>query len=140
MRNILLLAAIALISINSQSFGQISSDDHAISVLNNAQQEMVICVAYYKTVSICIANRGDHKTSQTYTKMAENLLVYSAVIAIEIGLSQDAVISRNKIASEHMYNLMKGQCINISSAISRYGTSCPELSKDPLKSIAPYLQ
>ena len=140
MKNVLLLATTALMCINSQSFAQQASGDPIISALNNTQHEMTICVAYYKTVSICMDNIGDKKASQVYTKAAENLLTYSVIIAMEIGLSEDAVISRRKMASEDMYNLMKGQCINISSAMRRYGTSCPELSKDPLKSIAPYLR
>ena len=124
-----------MISIGSKSFAQTPSDGDLITKLNNIHEEMVTCVAFYKTVSICMDNIGDHETSQAYTKAAENLLENSIIIGLKIGLSQDAIISRNKLASNYMYNLMEGKCINISSALSRYVNSCPELAKNPLKSI-----
>jgi hypothetical protein len=99
------------------------------TAMNNVQQEMVECTSYYYTFSTCIGN-SDKKTMDGMRGIADQFLERSAQVAGAIGMTTDAVASRLKMAQQDQFNLIKKDCVNISSLISRYQDRCELIWRD----------
>lgn len=121
--HIVLLTIICVIS-SSYSYG-ISQKE--INMLNNIQNDYTDCAAYYHISSQCFLEKKD-KTLQNDLKNSATIAMYTAMeIGAYIGMTEDAIKSRLEMSSETMNDLIKSNCINISSLLKRYTKNCKSI-------------
>src|SRR5262249_50424484 len=100
---------------------------------NNVHHDMTTCVAYFRVVSMCNGISQHAETAANYKSVADQLLDQAIVLGREVRLSDDAQLSRIKLAAKDMMRLIEGSCANISSLLRRYMDKCTAVFNDPLK-------
>jgi hypothetical protein len=99
------------------------AEEKTTYTLNNLQMEMTVCAAYYSQMKACIGaqneslNVSTQKTVDLPTKQLFN-------VGKNIGVSQDAMLSRLQMAQDEQTKLLKGDCINIASLFARHADRC----------------
>jgi hypothetical protein len=134
------IAASAWILLACPAIGQQSADPLR-SLMSNVHQDMITCVAYFRVVSNCVANTPQRaELAAKYGKVADDLLDKAFLLGRETKISDDAQISRMKLAVNDMMGLMQRDCTNISSLLSRYMDRCTAVANDPLKPLMDAVQ
>jgi hypothetical protein len=116
------MAVVCLLSgISANALAQGDQAQRHKNALNNVQHEMTACAVYFNIYAACLAHsKYDGKTVDGMQKIASEFIDRGGSLAKEIGLTPDAVASRYKMAEQDEFNLIKNDCVNISSLISRY--------------------
>ena len=122
------LTLVAMLCLQS-SLSSAQSQAEVIDALNNLQHEMSSCIAYNTIVASCIKST-DPRTAQNYDDAAEHLLILSNKIGRTIGMTQDAMSSRMTLEWRKMDDLIKHDCVNISSLTSRHAFRCKQVTED----------
>jgi hypothetical protein len=131
---LMMVLLIGLMGWTSPAFSQITSNHELRRLMNNVHQDMTSCIAYFKIVEQCLAqNPKFSETAVGYRKAANDLLGKSSLLGKEVGLSDDAMQSRLKLAASDMMQLLQNDCVNISSLLERHSDRCTALALDPLK-------
>lgn len=131
---LLLVVLIGLMGWGRSASSQITSADDLRRLLNNAHQDMTDCIAYFKITAQCLAQTPKFSQSAVgYGQAADALLEKSFILGKEVGLSDDAMQSRLKLAVDDMMGLLQSNCVNISSLLSRHSERCIAVARDPLK-------
>jgi hypothetical protein len=101
------------------------------NALNNVNQEMMECAAYYYISAACFAvSNRDAKTIEQMKQISDDFLERGIRVANEIGLTADAQLSRFKMANQEQMKLLNGSCVNFSSLMSRYLDRCERVYND----------
>ena len=124
-----ILALVVLLPVPSAALAQGDQAQRLQNAMNNVQQEMMECAAYYITVGTCIGKQ-DAKTAEGLQKIGGDFIERGGMLAKEIGMTEDAVASRFKMAHQDQLNLIKKDCVNISSLMSRYQDRCELIWRD----------
>ena len=88
--------------------------------LNNAQAEMIQCAAYFDVVAACLAvSNKEPSTIEAYQRHSQELMLNGHKLSELTGITDDAMMSRYKIAHQDHMTLLRSSCVNISSLYSR---------------------
>lgn len=134
------VVATILVALN---VGVAHSDDKLVAretyAMNNLQHEMTTCANYFLLLERCVSNTpGTGDTGKRYGEQA-NLTIEKALrIGEAIGMTSDAMKSRMKADGDEIMRLIEGNCVNISSAMSRYMGRCETVATKPKQIIDEY--
>lgn len=110
--------------------------------LSNLQHQFTTCVAYFTTAKMCILGRkqdGDASALKVVQGAIDSVIELQLKTGEAINMTQDAVVSRTALELKEMADLMKGNCVNLSSLIARHGDRCREVIADPSKALDGYV-
>lgn len=99
--------------------------------MNNLHETLTDCATFYSIGAMCVGS-SDPALHQRMVKAQGNVEEMAALIGEGLGMSQDAMLSRVKLRSSAMLNLMENKCINFGSIIRRYAAMCKAASEDPV--------
>lgn len=119
------------------------SDDQVVEretyALNNLQQEMTTCANYFLLMERCVANTpGTGDTGKQYGGLANTTIMGAMEIGKAIGMTDDAMKSRMKFEGDAIMALIEGNCVNISSVMSRHMSRCESVVNQPKQIIEEY--
>jgi hypothetical protein len=90
------------------------------NAMNNAQEEMIQCAAYFNIVAVCLAvSNKPASTINGYRQQSGLLLEKSIRLSEFTGITVDAIKSRFEMANKDDMTLLRSSCVNISSLLSR---------------------
>ena len=117
-----MLVALAVCFVGAQSAA--GQDDAKLrNAMNNAQEEMIQCAAYFNIVAVCLAvSNKPASTINGYRQQSGLLLEKSIRLSEFTGITVDAMKSRFEMANKDDMTLLRSSCVNISSLLSRYGS------------------
>jgi hypothetical protein len=100
---------------------------------------MTVCANYFLLLERCVTNTpGTGDTGKKYGELFNNTIMGAMQIGETIGMSADAMKSRMKFEGDAMMKLINGNCVNISSAMSRYMNRCELVVSKPKQIIEEY--
>lgn len=135
------IAVAALVFPLSAMAQERSMSDAEMRGFNNYHNELMTCANYFMLVQRCVSNTPGAKPEVVagYSKAADELIGRSFVIGKMIGMTQDAQMSRMKMEGEAMMALVNNDCVNISSAMTRYLDRCELTFNDTEKVLSEHL-
>ena len=117
------------------AFARDEISDRERQALNNTQHEMTTCAAFYGLMKQCIVHRArpseDGKIIQNADAAIERLVNDAREIGSSLGTTEDAMYSRMVNDMTTMKDLVKNDCINISSLLRRYANRCEQVVENP---------
>lgn len=123
--------------------GVAHSDDNLMAresyAVNNLQHEMTTCANYFLLLERCVSNTpGTGDTGKRYGEQANLTIEMALRIGETIGMTSDAMKARMKAEGDEIMKLIEGNCVNISSAMSRYLSRCETVVTKPKQIIEEY--
>ena len=110
-----MLVALAVCFVGAQSAA--GQDDAKLrNAMNNAQEEMIQCAAYFNMVAV---SNKPASTINGYRQQSGLLLEKSIRLSEFTGITVDAMKSRFEMANKDDMTLLRSSCVNISSLLSR---------------------
>lgn len=107
--------------------------------MNNLQAEMTTCANYFLLMERCVTNTpGTGDTGRKYGDLANNTIMGAMQIGETIGMTSDAMKSRMKAEGDALMKMVDGNCVNISSAMSRHMNRCEVVVSKPKEIIEEY--
>ena len=83
--------------------------------MNNAQEEMIQCAAYFNIVAVCLAvSNKPASTINGYRQQSGLLLEKSIRLSEFTGITVDAMKSRFEMANKDDMTLLRSSCVNFS--------------------------
>jgi len=133
LRQILGLAAVGCIML-AWPAPTVGQQSEALRRLRHSiHQDMTTCIAFFRLVGQCLANKPQYaKSVAVYAKATDELLYKSILLGKQIGISEDDAKSRLAAAADEMMLFINNDCTNISSLLSRYLDKCTAVARDPL--------
>ena len=116
-----------------------SSAQNETRALSNLHQEMTTCIAFYMTMQQCVGKERDPNLYAGAQQTIERLGELSIRTARTLDLSEDAMASRLKMAIADHMKLIKENCVNVSSLLSRYGERCRAVAERPIDILNDYM-
>ena len=111
------------------------------NAVNNAQAEMIQCAAYFNVVAVCLAvSNKKPSTIEGYQRHSDELLSRSLKLSKITGITDDAMKSRYDIANKDHIALLRSDCVNISSLLSRYMDRCEFVANNFKGLVEEYMQ
>ena len=90
------------------------------NAVNNAQGEMIQCAAHFNVVAACLAVSNKKLSAiDGYRRHSDELLSRSLKLSEITGITVDAMKSRYDMANKDHMTLLRSDCINFSSLVSR---------------------
>ena len=134
------LAALVVCFIGAES--AVGQDAEKLrTAVNNAQGEMIQCVAYFNVVAACMAvSNKAVSTIDAYRKHSDGLLSKSLKLSEITGITDDAMKSRFDMANKEHMALLRSSCVNISSLLSRYRDRCEFVATNFRGLVEEYMQ
>lgn len=108
--------------------------------LSNLQMEYSVCVAYYLKLIKCSPKETEEESTRQLTPTIRNFIDMSTKIAASIKMTNDAAVSRIKMADEEQTRVIKNSCTNFSSLYSLHGQRCKLLGEDADAILDEYLK
>jgi hypothetical protein len=99
-----------------------------IEALNNVQMELSVCIAYFNFAMQC-APEAMKDEVKAFEPTIESMSDFAHKIGTSIGMTQDAMIARLKLATEEQATIIAGKCVNFSSLITRHAARCKLLGE-----------
>jgi hypothetical protein len=99
-----------------------------INALNNVQMELSMCIAYFNFAMQCAPDEMKDEV-KAFEPTIESMSNFAHKIGSSIGMTQDGMVSRLKIAAEEESKIIGGTCVNFSSLITRYSARCKQLGE-----------
>jgi hypothetical protein len=84
----------------------------------NIHQDMTTCIAA--------------KTAATYAKARDDLLYKSILLGKQLGIPDEEAKFRLGAATDEMMQLIKSDCVNLASLLSKHLDKCTAVAADPL--------
>jgi hypothetical protein len=129
---------VGALSLSARSSAQDDAEREKYA-LSNLQSELTTCGAFYLAAEQCLRNTpGQQETADVYRGAANAMLQNAIAMGRSIGMTEDAIVSRFKLLSDDMMNLMQRNCSNIDSLTSRHQERCQAVYKDPQSIAAEY--
>ena len=98
---------------------------------NNFHHEMVNCIAYYSIVTEGLRQRGDETTASQYRQLIETLFGRVFAVGKKIGMKDDAVQARIRMASKQQIQEIDKNFVNISILLEKYAYQCKTVMENP---------
>lgn len=121
--------SLAVVSALASSALAQSDAEKATRAMNNLQQEMTICIAFYAIGKVCV-EPTDADLAAKFDAVGEVLLQGAFEVGTAISMTQDAMLSRLTLEQKEMQALIANNCVNISSLINRYADRCHRLVEE----------
>jgi hypothetical protein len=134
-------ATIAFLLISGSAFAQSEElSERAVTAWNNVQQEITYCAAFWQIFRACAPAAAKADEVQQAERVAKYFSDLAFVIGTKIGMTQDAMMSRLKMAMEDQSKLTEGKiCVNFSSLAVRYTARCKVLGDHPEAAFRDYM-
>lgn len=124
--------ALLLLLISGSALAQDNRySDKEVTAWNNVQYEITQCAAFWQLLRACMPEDAKPEQVQQAKKVTEHFSELAITIGKEIGMTQDAMISRLKMALEDQSKLTQGKCLNFSSLAERHLARCKALGEHP---------
>jgi hypothetical protein len=107
------------------------ADQAQLRAMNAEQGRLSTCVAYFQVAKTCLGNQ-DSVVSSNLEEHAKYMFMVSHTFGAQIGMSEDAMLSRLRLEHTEMMELMKSSCLNISSLLQRHAGECGKIIKSYL--------
>jgi hypothetical protein len=101
-----------------------------IEALSNVHMEYSVCIAYYLKFISCSPKEMEAEATQQLTPTIRNFFNMSTKIAATIKMTDDAAVSRIKMADEEQTRVIKNSCTNFSSLYPLHGQRCKLLGEN----------
>lgn len=88
------------------------------------QMEATVCIAYYHVVKKCTPEGRKAELEARTDKSIAAAQKVAFEIGYRLGMTEDAQLSRLKMAFEDAKTLLKDDCVNIASLYVRHGKRC----------------
>lgn len=98
---------------------------------NEISSEMSQCAAYYAIGTYCVGESLEATSKRNIDAAMLAANNYAILFGKEASLSNQALLSRNKMFPKSLLNEMDGNCVNIAVLLSKYGESCRLLIEHP---------
>jgi hypothetical protein len=99
----------------------------------NIHQDMTTCIAFFRIVSKCLAKNSQYaKTAATYAKARDDLLYRSILLGKQLGISDEEAKSRLGAATDALTELIKNDCVNLTTLLGSHLDKCTAVATDPL--------
>ena len=111
--------------------------------LNNTQHEMTTCAAFSSIMTQCTMNRRRPEEEAQYQELVaarDQALKDATSLGLEIGMTPDALSSRFGIEVKTMQDLIKKDCVNVSSLLSRFAMRCKQVFDNPASILEEYMR
>lgn len=130
-----LLAALLAIALAIPCAGRaqdLSPADQAhLRAMNTEQDRLSTCVAFLQVSKTCVGNQ-DPAMSSALEENAKYMFMVSHEFGAQIGMSEDAMLSRLRLKHTEMVELMQSSCLNISSLLQRHAAECGKIIRSYL--------
>lgn len=130
-RIVLLFAALALPA---------QAQDAKKAALDLVQAELSVCMAYYTFARGCAIEKSDINSATAATAAADKLRRFAFQVGQSLGMDNDAMLARQKIAIEQQQKMLEGNCDNIVKLDEAYGLRCKTLIDNPQGVLDLYLK
>ena len=108
-----------------------AADQAQLRAMNAEQGRLSTCVAYFQVAKTCLGNQ-DPVMSSNLEEHAKYMFMVSHTFGAQIGMSEDAMLSRLRLEHTEMMELMQSSCLNISSLLQRHSVECGKIIKSYL--------
>jgi hypothetical protein len=103
------------------------------------QEELTSCTAFWHFSKTC----APENASEDELKRADQIIMHFTDLALsvgsKIGMSQDAMLSRFKMAIENQAAITGGKCVNYASLMQRYLARCKSIAENPQAAFREYM-
>jgi hypothetical protein len=104
----------------------------------NIHQDMTTCIAFFRIVNRCLAKNSQYaKTAATYAKARDDLLYKSILLGAQLGISEEEAKFRLGMATDEMMQLIKSNCVNLTSLLGKHLEKCTAVAADPFNPLKP---
>jgi hypothetical protein len=126
-------AMIAFLLISGSALARSTKlSEREVTAWNNVQQEITYCAAFWQIFRACAPDGTKAEEVQQAERVAKYFSDLAFVIGTKIGMTQDAMVSRLKMAMEDQSKLTEGKiCVNFSSLAVGYTARCKVLGDHP---------
>ena len=132
-----IVAVLVLGSVAHAQEGRFSQRE--ITAWSSVQEELTACTAVWHFAKTC----APENASEDELKRADEIITHFTDLALSvgsnIGMSQDAMLSRFKMAVENQARITGGKCINNASLMARYLTRCKLIAENPQAAFREYM-
>jgi hypothetical protein len=101
---------------------------------NELSSEMIECGQYFLVSWGCfkgVPNPAAEATANDYRAASDRISQLALQVGKSIGLTEQAVASRMRLANQGLNKAINGNCVNISILLERYATFCKTLARHP---------
>jgi hypothetical protein len=83
------------------------------NAMNNEQQDAMECAAYYMDFAVCLAVSDKQKSFDEMRTISDQFFDPGIKLGQAIGMTEDAMVSRFKMAQQDQLILLNSSCVNI---------------------------
>lgn len=132
--------AAAFAMATSVAFAQDANrSDKEITAWNNVQEELTGCTAVWHFAKTCAPENATEDELRRVDHIITQFTGLALSIGSNIGMSQDAMLSRFKMAIEDQAAMTEGKCINFPSLMARHMTRCKSIAENPQAAFREYM-
>ena len=95
--------------------------------------------AYFQFAKTCAPEFAKQDELQQVDRIINHFNGLAVVMGKTIGMTQDAMIARLKLALEAQAKLTEGKCVNFASLLTRYADHCKVLGENPEAVVRDYM-
>jgi len=107
---------------------------------NNVQEELTACAAYWNVAKTCAPEDAKADELRQVDRIIDHMNTLALKVGSRIGMTQDAMVSRLKMAIEDQAKLIQGKCVNFSSLMVRHLDRCKSLGDHPEAAFREYMK
>lgn len=97
--------------------------------LSNVEMELSMCIAYFGFAKQC-APEGAKEQAKAFDPTIDFMMSMAFKIGQSIGMTEDAMLARMKLAADQEGDLIAGKCVNFSSLLMRYAARCKKAGEN----------
>jgi len=125
-----LASACALVVLASTGNGSAQGLDRR--QLNELQEQFTTCAVFYEVSGTCVGS-SDPQLAMRMSQSADLMRQGAIMLGTQVGLSGDAMVSRQRMIMRQFRDVMQSDCVNISSILHRHAQACRRLSEAVLR-------
>lgn len=101
-----------------------------VSAFSNLQMEYSVCIAYFNIIKGCAPVGKEADAEASFGPTIKMMTDMAFRIGSNVGMTQDAMLARLKMAYEEQGKIMNNNCINAASLYTRYAARCKQLGEN----------
>jgi hypothetical protein len=110
-----------------------------LDALNVVQEELTACAAYFQFGKRCAPDNATREQLQQADKVFDHFMTLAYTTGKTLGMTDDAMLARLKMALQDQTQLTEGKCVNFASLLSRFADHCKRLGEDPKSVLQEYM-
>ena len=132
MRHLLIATLIGLgVGQFGAAWAQSRLSEKEIQAWDSVQEELAACIGYFNVAKTCAPEGATTDELKRMDRIIDHMDTLAFAVGSRIGMTQDAMLSRLKMAIADQAKLMQGKCINFASLMTRYMDRCKLLGESP---------